>query len=87
MDPTPTTAKALSSTPSVDTDELWRIHGELYDLRPFLERHPGGAQVLLSVRGKDDLTAAFESSHVFTDRSRVEWTMRKFRWALASRPP
>jgi linoleoyl-CoA desaturase len=57
----------------------WRIHGYLYDLRPFLSRHPGGSQVLLSVCGTEDLTAAFESSHAFADRARIEQVMAKYR--------
>ena len=57
----------------------WRIHGNVYDLTPFLERHPGGPEVLRSVKGTDDLTAIFESSHAFADRRRVEATMRKYR--------
>ena len=38
---------------------------------------PGGSQILLSVRGDDDLTAIFESSHAFADRKRVESVMAK----------
>ena len=27
---------------AVPLDQLWLIHGRLYDLRNFVERHPGG---------------------------------------------
>jgi len=60
------------------SDELWHIHGKVYDLTSFVKRHPGGPQVLMSVRGTDDLTAIFESSHAFADRRRVDATMSKY---------
>ena len=59
-------------------DDLWKIHGRVYDLTPFLKQHPGGAQVLLSVRGSDDLTAIFESNHAFADRTRIDRVMSRF---------
>ena len=59
--------------------EGWRIHGAFYDLQPFIHHHPGGSQLLLSVRGTDDLTAIFESSHAFASRSRIERVMAKYR--------
>lgn len=59
-------------------DNLWKIHGRQYDLTPFLRSHPGGTQVLISVRGEDDLTAIFESNHAFADRARIERIMSKF---------
>ncbi len=41
----------------------WYIHGRLYDLEPWLEKHPGGADFLLRCRGTD-CTAAFEVHHI-----------------------
>jgi linoleoyl-CoA desaturase len=67
-------SKALAKA----TADMWHIHGKVFDLEPFLGHHPGGAQVLRSVRGSDDLTAIFESSHAFSDRSRIERTMQKY---------
>ena len=66
-------AQVTSTTPA------WRIHGQVYDLSAFLERHPGGPEVLRSVKGTEDLTAIFESSHAFADRARVEGIMSKYR--------
>lgn len=62
----------------MEGEMLWHIHGRVYDLRPFVERHPGGSEILLNIRGKDDLTAIFESSHVFADRARIEAIMSKY---------
>lgn len=41
----------------------WFIHGRLYDLQPWLEKHPGGADFLQRCRGTD-ATAAFEVHHL-----------------------
>lgn len=46
----------------------WCVHGRLYDLEPWLETHPGGADFLLRTQGTD-CTVAFELSHS-TDRMR-----------------
>lgn len=41
----------------------WLIRGKLYDLQPWLEKHPGGAEFLLRCQGTD-CTAAFEVHHL-----------------------
>lgn len=41
----------------------WYIHGKLYDLAPWLEKHPGGADFLNRCQGTD-CTAAFEVHHL-----------------------
>lgn len=43
--------------------DLWRIHDDLYDLKDFIERHPGGAFWLESTKGTD-ITEAFECHHL-----------------------
>ncbi|CAM9158112.1 unnamed protein product [Discosporangium mesarthrocarpum] len=48
---------------------LWRVHGTLYDLAPFVDRHPGGKAAINLGRGRD-CTAMFESYHPFTNRHR-----------------
>ena len=42
---------------------LWRIHDGLYDLRDFVEKHPGGAEWISMTEGQD-ITEAFEASHI-----------------------
>ena len=34
-------------------DNYWTIHGKKYDLRKFIERHPGGQDTILITQGKD----------------------------------
>lgn len=47
---------------------LWKIHGQYYDLEPFLARHPGGDVIRLG-KGRD-CTALWESVHLMSDRPR-----------------
>lgn len=59
----------VSSQKEDTTSMLWTIHGELYDLSEFVDRHPGGKESILLGRGRD-CTAMFESYHPFTNRHR-----------------
>ena len=43
--------------------DLWRVHDKLYDLTPFIKKHPGGPTWLEATRGTD-ITEAFETAHV-----------------------
>ena len=46
------------------SDRLWRIGGKWYDFEPFLQLHPGGAEVVRLARDRfEDATYAFESHH------------------------
>eukprot|EP00178_Gracilaria_changii_P003270 TRINITY_DN147_c0_g2_i2.p1 TRINITY_DN147_c0_g2~~TRINITY_DN147_c0_g2_i2.p1 ORF type:complete len:536 (-),score=131.31 TRINITY_DN147_c0_g2_i2:442-2049(-) len=42
------------------------IHGRVYDVTQFVQRHPGGSELLLLAVGRD-ATDLFESYHPFTD--------------------
>jgi fatty acid desaturase len=53
----------------VANDDLWTIHGVRYDMRKFIDRHPGGAHAINLGRGID-CTTLFETYHPFTDRHR-----------------
>lgn len=46
--------------------DVWIIHGRRYDLRPYLDRHPGGIPALEMGRGRD-CTELFESYHSMSD--------------------
>eukprot|EP00928_Gymnodinium_smaydae_P015492 TRINITY_DN1572_c0_g6_i1.p1 TRINITY_DN1572_c0_g6~~TRINITY_DN1572_c0_g6_i1.p1 ORF type:complete len:538 (-),score=71.97 TRINITY_DN1572_c0_g6_i1:379-1992(-) len=49
----------------------WIIFGEVYDLSPWMDRHPGGALVLQQTMGTD-CSAVFASSHTFRGGSMLK---------------
>ena len=57
---------------------MWKIHGKIYDLNLFLDKHPGGKQILEISMGEDDLTASFESYHAFSDMEKIKKIMKKY---------
>jgi len=64
------TGKAVKATVPEKLDpNLWYIHGNSYDLSPYVDKHPGGRLAILSGRGRD-CTALFESYHPWSDRHR-----------------
>jgi fatty acid desaturase len=60
------------------SDELWHIHGKTYDLAPFLEKHPGGRDILEKTRGQKDSSALFETYHAFSNIQQIETTLQKY---------
>lgn len=50
-----------------NAEGLWRIHDKLYDLKEFIERHPGGSEWLKITKGVD-ITEQFETHHI-TDKA------------------
>ncbi|KAF2892876.1 hypothetical protein ILUMI_13293 [Ignelater luminosus] len=48
-------------------EDLWRICDSLYDVSDFIKKHPGGKFWLETTKGTD-ITEAFESHHVKSDR-------------------
>jgi fatty acid desaturase len=61
-----TPRKPLFVDPEDPDRDVWIIHGKRYDLRPFLDRHPGGFGALEMARGRD-CTELFESYHAMSD--------------------
>lgn len=55
---------------------LTRIHGEVYDLTGF--DHPGGPAAIALCLGRDG-TALFEAHHPFTNRSKLDAVLAKYR--------
>jgi len=62
---------------------LWRIHDGLYDLRDFVEKHPGGAEWISMTEGQD-ITEAFEAAHI--RGLRVEQILKKY-WVKSTNKP
>ena len=57
---------------------MWKIHGKLYNLTDFLDKHPGGRRILETCRGNNDLTPAFESCHAMSDMTKIKKMMTKY---------
>lgn len=55
--------------------DLWLIHGNLYDLSGFLDKHPGGREWLEFTRGTD-CSAEFETHHL--DEEKVEKYLKTY---------
>lgn len=62
---------------------LWRIHDELYDLRPFFDIHPGG-RTWLTLTSGTDITEAYETHHLHIDR--VNGILAQYKVGVATRP-
>lgn len=60
-----------------DATTVWAIHGQQYDLQPWMHDHPGGSYVLRVTRGSD-CTALFETSHPLC-KARALARLRAFR--------
>ena len=53
-----------SGVPFYPNFKYWRINNKYYDLTPFLDKHPGGRQILEMCRDRfEDSTYAFEAHH------------------------
>ena len=66
----PSTAAGIAVAVAISRENLWTVHGKDYDLKDFVQSHPGGREAILLGMGRD-CTALFESYHPFTDRHRT----------------
>jgi len=67
---------------------MWHIYGKKYDLTRFLDKHPGGKDILLKTRSSldepnavdltVDLTPLFESYHAFSDMDKIKNILSKY---------
>eukprot|EP00927_Polykrikos_kofoidii_P014239 TRINITY_DN16231_c1_g1_i1.p1 TRINITY_DN16231_c1_g1~~TRINITY_DN16231_c1_g1_i1.p1 ORF type:complete len:526 (+),score=92.67 TRINITY_DN16231_c1_g1_i1:33-1610(+) len=65
----------LESRRKAETNDsrFWRVHGKLYDLTEFIDRHPGGKKWIELTRGTD-VTQGVEAYHL--DYAKVEAVLR-----------
>jgi len=56
----------------------WSIHGEKYDLSSFIEKHPGGTQVLERANFMEDCGVMFEIYHAFSDKERIRTQLQNY---------
>ena len=57
---------------------MWKIHGKVYDLTSFMDKHPGGRKLLEASKGDEDVTATFESYHALSDMKKIKSIMKKY---------
>lgn len=65
-----------------NAEGLWRVHDKLYDLKSFIQHHPGGTGWIEMSEGLD-ITEQFETHHI---SSRAEEVLRKFYVREALKP-
>ena len=59
-------------------ESLWNLYGKQYDLTSFLEKHPGGKDVLLRTIGEKDSTVLFETYHAFSKKADIVQWLQKY---------
>jgi linoleoyl-CoA desaturase len=57
---------------------MWHIHGKTYDLTEFIDKHPGGADILLKTKGEKDITSLFETYHAFSNKEKIGKMLDKY---------
>jgi linoleoyl-CoA desaturase len=62
----------------VGTTRLWTIHGKKYDLSDFMNKHPGGRQILERARDMDDCGVMFEIYHAFSNKEAIRKQLEKY---------
>jgi len=67
----------------IPDSELWIYRGERYDLRSFVDNHPGGSHAILLGQGRD-CTQLFDSYHPFTDVPRK--VLARYKYVGSSEP-
>jgi len=58
---------------------MWSINGYYYDLTEFIDKHPGGRDILLKTKGEGDITALFESYHAFSNKEQIYNMLEKYK--------
>jgi len=75
----PSTTTVNTHLSKMDDSKLWHLHGERYNLEPFLDKHPGGRSILIATRGLRDCTPLFESYHAFANRTMIREQLKQYR--------
>ena len=69
--------RRASSAGGVPLDELWTIHNKRYDVRRFVNSHPGGASAIALGQGRN-CTELYESYHSLANEKLVAATLARF---------
>lgn len=58
--------------------DVWNIYGKTYDLKNFIDKHPGGKEILEYTKNQADITSLFESYHNFSDKVTIKDSLSKY---------
>ena len=57
----------------------WTIYGNKYDLTEFIDKHPGGKEILIKTRDMGDVTPLFETYHAFSNKTAIKESLEKYK--------
>ena len=57
----------------------WSIYGNKYDLSDFIDKHPGGREILIKTRDMGDVTPLFESYHAFANKTAIKASLEEYK--------
>ena len=63
----------------------WSIYGNTYDLTSFIDKHPGGREILQKTTDLDDKTPLFESYHALSDKDSIRKSLETYKLEDAGR--
>ena len=58
---------------------MWHIYNNTYDLTNYIDKHPGGKDILIKTKGQADITALFETYHAFSDKNKIMDILHKYK--------
>ena len=76
FDKIPLWIKDKITNDNLPDSKLWRVNNSLYDLTPYLKKHPGGVHWLETTQGMD-VTDFYESFHL--DQSKTSKILEKYK--------
>ena len=62
----------------------WTIYGDKYDLSDFIDKHPGGKEILIKTKDMGDVTALFESYHAFSNKESIKHQLEGYKVECSS---
>ena len=57
----------------------WTLYGNEYDLSDFIDKHPGGKEILIKTRDMGDVTPLFETYHAFSHKTAIKESLEKYK--------
>jgi fatty acid desaturase len=57
----------------------WSIYGNKYDLTTFIDKHPGGKEILQKTKDLGDITPLFESYHAISDKDSIRKSLERYK--------